>query len=118
MVQFQRWIEEIRILIVSSVRHGSVQVSIPDKDSEDNFIKGKGDALIYALWVDEPWRKQGTARLLVKKAEREAKKIGCRKVCVEWDRRESESWVLKWYEQLGYKKIESGTYSTILVKKI
>lgn len=114
----QQWYQEHRILIVNGLRYASVQVSIPDKDAEDNRIKGKADALIYALWVDEPFRGQGVARKLLETAEREAKKMGCKTVCLEWDRRESEEWVLRWYERLGYNEKEFGRFSSLLVKEL
>ncbi len=52
----QQWYQEHRILIVYGIHYSSVQVSIPDKNADDNRIEGKADALIYALWVDEPYR--------------------------------------------------------------
>lgn len=114
----QQWYQEHRILIVDGIHRSSVQVSIPDKNADDNRIEGKADALIYALWVDEPYRKQGVARKLLETAEREAKKMGCKTVCLEWDRRESEVWTLRWYEQLGYNEKEFGRFSSLLVKEL
>lgn len=114
----QQWYQEHRILIVYGIHYSSVQVSIPDKNADDNRIEGKADALIYALWVDEPYRKQGVARKLLETAEREAKKMGCKTVCLEWDRRESEEWTLRWYERLGYSEKEFGRYSSLLVKDL
>lgn len=117
-VLHQQWYQEHRILIVYGIHYSSVQVSIPDKNADDNRIEGKADALIYALWVDESYRKQGVARKLLETAEREAKKMGCKTVCLEWDRRESEEWVLRWYERLGYNEKEFGRYSSLLVKEL
>lgn len=114
----QKWYQEHRILIVYGIHYSSVQVSIPDKNADDNRIEGKADALIYALWVDEPYRKQGVARKLLETAEREAKKMGCKTVCLEWDRRESEEWTLRWYERLGYNEKEIWRYSSLLVKDL
>nr|DAI31001.1 MAG TPA: acetyltransferase domain containing protein [Caudoviricetes sp.] len=117
-VLHQQWYQEHRILIVDGIHRSSVQVSIPDKNADDNRIEGKADALIYALWVDEPYRKQGVARKLLETAEREAKKMGCKTVCLEWDRRESDEWVLRWYERLGYNEKEFGRHSSLLVKEL
>lgn len=58
---------------------------------------------IYNLWVDEKYRKQGTARLLIETAEREAKKLGCKSVQLEWDDKGSKPFVLAWYKRLGYR---------------
>lgn len=110
--------QEHRILIADELHHGSVHVSIPDKDADDNRIKGKADALIYALWVDEPFRKQGVARKLLETAERQAKQMGCKSVCLEWDRREDEEWMLRWYERLGYNEKELRRYGSLLVKEL
>lgn len=117
-VLHQQWYQEHRILIVDGIHRSSVQVSIPDKNADDNRIEGKADALIYALWVDEPYRKQGVARKLLETAERESKKMGCKTVCLEWDRRESDVWVLRWYELLGYNEKEFGRHSSLLVKEL
>lgn len=105
-----------RILVVDKLGHGSVQVCIPDADVEDNRFRGKADALVYALWVDEPFRGRGVARRLLEAAEREAKAHGCKSVCLEWDRREAEEWTLRWYERLGYEEKEFGRDSSLLVK--
>lgn len=117
-VLHQQWYQEHRILIVDGIHRSSVQVSIPDKNADDNRIEGKANALIYALWVDEPYRKQGVARKLLETAEREAKKMGCKTVCLEWDRRESDEWVLRWYERLGYNEKDFGRHSSLLVKEL
>lgn len=118
MIQYQQWYKESRVLITDLLHHGSVQVGIPDNDYEGNRIEGKADAIIYALWVDERYRKHGAARELLKKAEREAKRMGCRTICLEWDNREAEEWTLKWYERLGYNEKEFGRYSSLLVKEL
>lgn len=120
MVQHQYWCGEQRILIVDELHHGTVLVSIPDESltAKENRIKDTADVIIYALWVDEPYRKKGVAGLLIEAAEREAMKAGCRTVCLEWDRREAPQWVLDWYERLGYEEKEFGQYSVILVKEI
>lgn len=117
-VLHQQWYQEHRILIVDGIHCSSVQVSIPDKDADDNRIEGKADALIYALWVDEPYRKQGVARKLLEKAERQAKQMGCKSVCLEWDRREAEEWTLRWYERLGYHEKDLRRYGSLLVKEL
>lgn len=118
MIQYQQWYKESRVLITDLLHHGSVQVGIPDNDYEGNRIEGKADAIIYALWVDEPYRKHGAARELLKKAEHEAKRMGCKTICLEWDNREAEEWTLKWYKRLGYSEKEFGRYSSLLVKEL
>lgn len=114
----QQWYQEHRILIVDGIHCSSVQVSIPDKNADDNRIEGKADALIYALWVDEPYRKQGVARKLLETAEREAKKMGCKTVCLEWDWRETPEWVRRWYNRMGYSGQRMSDNFWLLTKKL
>lgn len=114
----QHWCQERRALIIDTENLSMVQVSVPDADSDDNRIEGKADALIYALWVDEFARRRGVGRKLLEMAEREARRMGCKTVCLEWDRRESEEWTLRWYERLGYNEKEFGRHSSLLVKEL
>ena len=76
------------------------------------------DALLYALWVDEPHRRQGAARLLIEAAEREAASHACRSLALEWDRREAAVWTLEWYERLGYEEKAFGNHNSLLVKQL
>lgn len=114
----QQWYQERRALIIDTENLSMVQVSLPDADSDDNRIEGKADALIYALWVDEFARRRGVGRKLLEMAEREARRMGCKTICLEWDRRESDEWVLRWYERLGYNEKEFGRHSSLLVKEL
>lgn len=118
MIQHQQWFGGRRILIIDELHHGSVLVNIPSKDAEINFIEDKADAIIFALWVDEPYRKQGTAGLLLEAAEREAREAGCRTVCLFWDKQEKPQWMIDWVKRLGYEEKEFGRYSVMLVKEL
>ena len=113
MIQHQIWKDEIRILITDEQNHGSVQISIPRYECN---ISGKADALIYALYVDTAYRKQGVAKHLLQFAEQQAKlnKIGI--IGLEFDKEESESFVLNWYLKNGYKPFSKG--SVLLIKKL
>ena len=99
MIQRQIWKDEIRILITDEQNHGSVQISIPRYECN---ISGKADALIYALYVDT--------------AEQQAKlnKIGI--IGLEFDKEESESFVLAWYLKIGYKPFSKK--SKLLIKEL
>lgn len=92
MIQYQKWKDEVRILITDEQNHGSVQIAIPRYKCN---ISGKADALIYALYVNTAYRKQGVAKHLLQLAEQQAKlnKIGI----IGLDKEESESFVLNWY---------------------
>ena len=68
--------------------------------------------------VDEKYRKHGVARLLMETAEKEAKKLGCKSVQLEYDK-ESEPFVLQWYQRLGYVVTDFGIDGhVLLVKKL
>lgn len=113
MIQYQKWKDEIRILITDEQNYGSVQVSIPCYDSK---ISGKADALIYALYVDPAHRKQGVAKQLLQLAEQQAKLSGVKIIGIEFDKEESESFVLNWYLKNGYKPFSKK--SKLLIKEL
>lgn len=112
MIQKQTWKDEIRILITDEENHGSVQISIPLYVSD---IFGKADALIYALWVDVVYRRNGVAQRLLQLAE-QAKLNGVKKIGLEFDKDESDSFVLDWYLRSGYKLFDKK--SNLLIKKL
>lgn len=113
MIQYQNWKDEIRILITDEQNHGSVQVSIPSYVSK---ISGKADALIYALYVDTAYRRKGVAKQLLKLAEQQAKLSGIRIIGIEFNKEESESFVLNWYLKNGYKPFSKR--SKLLIKEL
>ena len=113
MIQKQTWKDEIRILITDEEHLGSVQISIPLYVSD---IFGKADALIYALWVDVVYRRNGVAQNLLQLAEQQAKLNGVKVIGIEFDKDESESFVLKWYLKNGYKPF--GKKSNLLIKEL
>lgn len=113
MIQRQIWKDEIRILITDEQNHGSVQIAIPRYECN---ISGKADALIYALYVDTAYRKQGVATKLLQSAEHQAKLNGVQVICLEFDKEESERFVLNWYLKNGYKPFNRT--SKLLIKKL
>ena len=113
MIQKQKWTDEIRILITDEENHGSVQISIPLYVSD---IFDKADALIYALFVDNNHRKHGVAQNLLHLAEQQAKLNGIQTIGLEYNKDESESFVLKWYLKNGYKPF--GKESNLLIKEL
>ena len=113
MIQKQTWKDEIRILITDEENHGSVQISIPLYVSD---IFGKADALIYALWVDVVYRRNGVAQRLLQLAEQQAKLNGVKTIGLEFDKDESDRFVLDWYLRSGYKSFDKK--SNLLIKKI
>lgn len=113
MIQYQKWKDEIRILITDEQNHGSVQVSIPYYNSK---ISGKADALIYALYVDSGYRRKEVAKRLLQIAEQQAKLSGVKIIGIEFDKEESESFVLAWYLKNGYKPFSKR--SKLLIKEL
>lgn len=113
MVQKQIWKDEIRILITNELYRGSVQISIPFYDSD---ILGKADALIYALYVDKHNRRRGVAKSLLQLAEQQAKQNGVKTIGLEFNKYESDRFVLNWYLSNGYKPFDKE--SNLLTKKL
>lgn len=113
MIQKQTWKDEIRILITDEENLGSVQISIPLYVSD---IFGKADALIYALWVDVAHRRQGVAQHLLQLAEQQAKLNGVKTIGLEFNKEESDRFVLDWYLRIDYKQFDKK--SNLLIKKL
>lgn len=113
MIQKQTWKDEIRILITDEENHGSVQISIPLYVSD---IFGKADALIYALFVDNNHRRNGVAKRLLQLAEQQAKLNGVKTIGLEFNKDDSESFVLEWYLNNGYKPFCKE--SSLLIKEL
>ena len=114
----QQWYKERRALIVDTETLSMVQVAVPDADLDDNRIEGKADALIYSLWVDEFARRRGVGRKLLEMAEREARRMGCKTVCLEWDCREAPEWTRQWYNRMGYSGQRESNNVWLLTKKL
>ena len=119
MIQIQDWRYDKKIVVVYEVNHGTVQVEIPKpREYKDKYYQ-YGDCAIYNLWVDEKYRKQGSARLLMDSAEVEAKKLGCKSVQLEWDDKGSKPFVLEWYQRIGYRiKARNENGRLLLVKQL
>ena len=113
MIQKQIWKDEVRILITDEENLGSVQISIPLYASD---IFGKADALIYALFVDNNYRKCGVAKHLLQLAEQQAKLNGVKIIGLEFNKDESEKFVLNWYLNNGYKPVSKK--SNLLIKTL
>ena len=113
MIQKQIWKDEVRILITDEENLGSVQISIPLYASD---IFGKADALIYALFVDNNYRKCGVAKHLLQLAEQQAKLNGVKIIGLEFNKEESEKFVLNWYLNNGYKPFSKK--SNLLIKTL
>ena len=119
MIQIQDWELSQKIVVVDEIHHGTVQVEIPKPGEYKDKYYQHADCAIYNLWVDEQFRKQGSARLLMEVAEVEAKKLGCKSVQLEWDDKGSKPFVLEWYQCLGYRiKARNENGRLLLVKEL
>ncbi len=118
MIQKQHWFDIDRIIVTDEANNASVQLDIFHKDDEKRHEVFKADCLLWALWVSNPFRGQGVAKRLMEVAERYAITFGCESVALEYDRRDSEPWVFRWYERLGYEEKEFGRYNTLMVKQL
>ena len=119
MIQIQDWELSQKIIVVDEIHHGTVQVEVPKPGPYKYEYYQYADCAIYNLWVDEKFRKQGTARILMETAEVEAKKLGCKSVQLEWDDKGSKPFVLEWYQRLGYRiKARNENGRLLLVKEL
>lgn len=116
MIQEQKWGDFTRVLVVDEENHGSVIVKIPHSD--ELKAESSADAILYALYVDEPYRHKGVAKQLMEMAEAKARNMHCKTIALEWDRREAEQWVFNFYERSGYVEKEFGRYNALMVKEL
>ena len=122
--QIQDWYHVRRYLISEVLRldvYGTLHLDIPKQHEKENDPFWKDcDAFLWALFVDGIVRNTGLAKKMMREAETLCVMSGCRTVGLRWDDRESEPWVLDWYERIGYKEIrvESDGHVHFLVKDL
>ena len=122
--QIQDWYHVRRYLISEVLGldvYGTLHLDIPKQHEKNNDPFWKDcDAFLWALFVDDIARNTGLAKKMMREAETLCLMAGCRTVGLRWDDRESESWVLDWYERIGYKEIrvESDGHVHFLVKDL
>lgn len=90
---------------------------------EQEYIKGdivmydnKIHKIIDALWVDVVHRRQSVAQHLLQLAEQQAKLNGVETIGLEFNKEESNRFVLDWYLRIGYKPFDKK--SNLLIKKL
>ena len=122
--QIQDWYHVRRYLISEVLGldvYGTLHLDIPKQHEKENDPFWKDcDAFLWALFVDGIVRNNGLAKKMMREAETLCLMAGCRTVGLRWDDRESEPWVLDWYERIGYKEIraESDGHVHFLVKDL
>ena len=122
--QIQDWYHVRRYLISELLMfdvYGTLHLDIPKQHEKENDPFWKDcDAFLWALFVDGIARNTGLAKKMMREAETLCLMAGCRTVGLRWDDRESESWVLDWYERIGYEEIrvEEDGHAHFLVKDL
>ena len=76
MIQIQDWELSQKIVVVDEIHHGTVQVEVPKPGPYKDEYYQYADCAIYNLWVDEKYRKQGVARILMETAEGGSQETG------------------------------------------
>lgn len=111
--QTQQWHNFTRHIIMTD--KGSIQVELYPQPQD---IHGT-NAYIYALWVDEPYRRQHEATRLLQRAEQVARENGKMNVALEWDARDTSAAVLQQlYVRNGYKEHPNGYGKALLTKTL
>ena len=122
--QIQDWYHVRRYLISEVLMldvYGTLHLDIPKQHEKENDPFWKDcDAFLWALFVDGIARNNGLAKKMMREAETLCVMEGCRTVGLRWDDRESEPWVLDWYERIGYEEIrvEEDGHAHFLVKDL
>ena len=122
--QIQDWYHVRRYLISEVLGldvYGTLHLDIPKQHEKENDPFWKDcDAFLWALFVDGIVRNTGLAKKMMREAETLCLMAGCRTVGLRWDDRESEPWVLDWYERIGYEEIrvEEDGHAHFLVKDL
>lgn len=122
--QMQDWYHVHRYLISEVLMrdvYGTLHLDIPKQHEKENDPFWKDcDAFLWALFVDGIVRNNGLAKKMMREAETLCVMEGCRTVGLRWDDRESEPWVLDWYERIGYEEIrvEEDGHAHFLVKDL
>lgn len=121
--QIQDWYY-VRRYIISEMKsdiYGTLNLDIPKQYAKESDPFWKDcDAFIWALYVEDCARNIGIARKMMGEAEKRCVMYRCLSVGLCWDDRESEPWVLAWYQRRGYNEIrvEEDGHAHFLVKDL
>lgn len=107
--QLQDWYKVRRYLISENLKtgvYGTLHLDIPKQHAKESDPFWKDcDAFIWGLYVVDSARDIGIARKMMSEAEKRCVMSRCLSVGLRWDDRESEPWVLAWYQRRGYNEI-------------
>jgi GNAT superfamily N-acetyltransferase len=113
IIQIQKWNDKDIVIAMEEDGFAAGQMMLYKE--EQNF---GGTAWIWDLWTDPVDRKQGMASMILHNLEAIAKREGHKSVFLEWELKNSERWVLEWYERRGYEVKEfDGRGSYCLMEK-
>jgi ribosomal protein S18 acetylase RimI-like enzyme len=113
IAQVQHWNNKDIILLM--YKDGSASAQMHLYPEVQNF---GGTAWIWDLWTDPVDRNKGMASMVLHNLEAIAKREGHKSVFLEWELKNSERWVLEWYERRGYEVKEfDGRGSYCLMEK-
>lgn len=121
--QIQDWYH-VRRYIISEMKsdiYGTLNLDIPKQHAKESDPFWKDcDAFIWSLYVEDYARNIGIARKMMREAEKRCVMSRCLSVGLRWDDRESEPWVLAWYQRRGYNEIrvEEDGHAHFLVKDL
>lgn len=111
-VNEQKWRNTHRWVI--STDEASIQLEIYPEPRGDDRVK----AYIWALWVDPHFRGKGIATELLHKAEEIAKAEGEPYVWLDYNKADSDQFVLDWYKRQGYDEVSFGSTDALLRKAL
>lgn len=76
------------------------------------------DTLLWALWIDQAYRRKGYATALMNKAEELARKYNRKQIALEWDKRDTPCEIIEWYERRGYQKRAFADFEILMIKQL
>jgi ribosomal protein S18 acetylase RimI-like enzyme len=113
IIQTQKWNDKDIVIAMEEDGFAAGQMLLYKE--EQNF---GGTAWIWDLWTDPVDRNKGMASMVLHNLENIAKREGHKSVFLEWELKNSERWVLEWYERIGYEVKEfDGRGSYCLLEK-
>lgn len=110
--QYQTWYTLTRVLVFTD--DASVQLELFKEPQGEFHIS----AYIFALWVDPSARNRGIATALLDRVEQIAKERGCKSIFLEWDKRDTSTDILEWYERRGYNERAFNSHKSLLEKRL
>jgi len=104
-----QWSDRKIFIIHDFMCRGMVQIE---------FADGRDYGFIYNLYVHPDFRQKGLATALLKQAELRIKQNGRNIAALEWEKKESEYFVIDWYTRNGYEEKEFDNRGALLKKKL